>query len=103
MKNKKLKIQPVVSKNVFDKVPYPYFVDEFCQVLRQDFWQGKPKVCMGFCHKGKQKLAVSIQDIFEKPEMAKTIINRKLYPVFIDNDGHVYNLADGKFRCSFVN
>lgn len=103
MKQKKLKIQPIVNSDGMNRLKYPYYIDNQCNVLRQDFWNGKPKKCIGFCYKGKQEIKVLIQDIFANPNIAKNIINRKLYPIFLDDTGEIYNLSEGKFRCTFVN
>lgn len=42
------KIQPSLTDDPRARLPYPYFVTETGEVLRQDFWRGDPARLVGF-------------------------------------------------------
>lgn len=89
-KIKIISIQPESPAHDPLKMPYPYHIERYGRVGRQDFWKGSPHHLVGF---SKKPVAGTVDFDFEDfwfvPEIAIG-----LYAVFARENGEWYTLTD---------
>ena len=78
---KTVSIQPKGLKDL--TLPYPYIIDNWGNVGRQDFWKGEPKRLMGFNSLPEAgDISLLFFDFWDDPEKAVG-----MFPVFEDLGG----------------
>jgi hypothetical protein len=97
-----LKIQPI-EENVMNSEPYPWYVKEgkcslTAEVMRQDYWSGKPFKFLGFARKGIHEVFICPGDVFGR----KRINFKNVDSVFQDDAGEFWSCSL-PCRLEFVN
>lgn len=65
------------------QMPYPFHIDRFGMVGRQEFWKGNPYKLIGFSHKPKAgSIDLEFLEFWSEPNRAV-----KMFPVFASRRG----------------
>lgn len=87
---KMLKIQPQNASS--SPRLYPFYCNPKGEIQHQDFWNGRPKRCIGFVLPSSRfNIAVHIDQV--QAEL-KRVQNKNMLPVFMDKDGGIYTLKE---------